>query len=41
MRPFDRDVKQPIIFRSVQRYVSGRGNIATITDRCVKLLDVF
>ncbi len=41
MRPFDRHVKQPITVRFVQRHVSGRGNVATITNRCVKLLDVF
>ncbi len=41
MRPFDRDVKQPITVRFVQRHVSGRGNVATITNRCVKLSDVF
>ncbi len=41
MRPFDRHVKQPITVRFVQRHVSGRGNVATITDRCVKLSDVF
>ncbi len=40
MRPFDRHVKQPIIFRFIQRHVSVRGNVAIITDRCVKLLDV-
>ncbi len=32
MRPFDRHVKQPITVRFVQRHVSGRGNVATITD---------
>ncbi len=41
MRPFDRHVKQPITVRFVQRHVSGRGNVATITDRCVKLSYVF
>ncbi len=41
MRPFDRHNKQPITVRFVQHHVSGRGNVATITDRCVKLLDVF
>ncbi len=41
MRPFDWHVKQPITVRFVQRHVSGRGNVATITDRCVKLSDVF
>ncbi len=41
MRPFDQDVKQPITVRFIQRHVSGRGNVATITDRCVKLSDVF
>ncbi len=41
MRSFDRHVKQPITVRFVQRHVSGRGNVATITNRCVKLLDVF
>ncbi len=41
MRPFDRYVKQPITVSFVQRHVSGRGNVATITDRCVKLSDVF
>ncbi len=40
MRPFDRHVKQPIIVCFVQRHVSVRGNVATITDWCVKLLDV-
>ncbi len=33
MRPFDRHVKQPITVRFVQRHVSGRGNVATITDQ--------
>ncbi len=32
MRPFERHVKQPITVRFVQRHVSGRGNVATITD---------
>ncbi len=32
MRPFDRHVKQQITVRFVQRHVSGRGNVATITD---------
>ncbi len=41
MRPFDRRVKQPIIVHFVQRHVSGRGNVAIITNRCVKLLDLF
>ncbi len=41
MRPFDRHVKQPITVHFVQRHVSGRENVTTITDRCVKLLDVF
>ncbi len=41
MRPFDQHVKQPITVRFVQRHVSGRGNVATIADRCVKLSDVF
>ncbi len=41
MRPFDRHVKQPITFSFILRYVSGLGNVATITDRCVKLSDVF
>ncbi len=41
MRPFDLHVKQPITVRFVQRHVPGRGNVATITDRCVKLSDVF
>ncbi len=41
IRPFDRHVKQPITDRFVQRHVSGRVNVTTITDRCVKLLDVF
>ncbi len=41
MRPFDRHVKQPITVRFVQHHVSGRGNVATITGRCVKLSDVF
>ncbi len=41
MRPFDRHVKRPITVRFVQHQVSGRGNVATITDLCVKLLDVF
>ncbi len=41
MRPFDQHVKQPIIVHFVQRHVSGRGNVATITNRCVKLLDLF
>ncbi len=41
MRPFDRYVKQPIIVRFIQRHVSVRGNVAIITDRCVKLLDVY
>ncbi len=38
---FDRHVKQPITVRVVQRHISGRGNVATITDWCVKLSDVF
>ncbi len=37
MRPFDRHVKQPIIVCFVQHHVSGRGNVVTITDWCVKL----
>ncbi len=41
MRPFDQHVKQPITVCFVQRHVSGHGNVATITDRCVKLSDVF
>ncbi len=41
MRPFDRHVKQPITVHFIQRHVSGRGNVATITDQCVKLSDVF
>ncbi len=41
MRPFDRHVKQPITVCYVQRHVSVRSNVATITDRCVKLSDVF
>ncbi len=41
MRPFDRHVKQPITFHFVLRYVSGLENVDTITDRCVKLSDVF
>ncbi len=32
MMPFDRHVKQPITVRFVQRHVSGRGNVATITN---------
>ncbi len=32
MRPFYQHVKQPITVRFVQRHVSGRGNVATITD---------
>ncbi len=31
MRPFDRHVKQPITVHFVQRHVSGRGNVTTIT----------
>ncbi len=38
MMPFDRHVKQPITVRFIHRHVSGHGNVATITDRCVKLL---
>ncbi len=41
MMPFDRHVKQPITVCFVQCHVSGRGNVATITDRCVILSDVF
>ncbi len=41
MRPFDQHVKQPITIRFFQRHVLVRGNVATITDRCVKLSDVF
>ncbi len=41
MRPFNRHVKQPITVSFVQRHVLGRGNVATITDRCVKFSDVF
>ncbi len=41
MRPFDRHVKQPITVCFVQHHVSGRGNVATIPDRCVKLSDLF
>ncbi len=41
MRPFDRHVKQPITVHFVQRHVSGRGNVTTIANRCVKLSDVF
>ncbi len=32
-----RHVKQPITVRFVQRHVSGRENVATIKERCVKL----
>ncbi len=39
MRLFDQHVKQPITVRFVQRHVSGHGNVATITNQCVKLLD--
>ncbi len=42
MMPFDRHVtSQPITVRFVQRHVLGRGNVATMTDRCVKLSDIF
>ncbi len=41
MRQFDRHVKQPITVCFIQRHVSGRGNIPKITQRCVKLPDVF
>ncbi len=41
MRPFDRHVKKPITVRFVQRHVSGRGNVSTITDRSVIISDVF
>ncbi len=41
MMPFDRHVKQPITVCFVQCHVSGCGNVATITDRCVILSDVF
>ncbi len=41
MRPFDRHVKQPITVCFIQPHVLVRGNVATITDRCVKLSDVF
>ncbi len=41
IRTFDRHVKQPITVCFVQRHVSGRGNVATITDPCVKHSDVF
>ncbi len=40
MMPFDRHVKQPITVHFVQCHVSGRGNVATISNRCVKLADV-
>ncbi len=40
-RPYDWQVKQPITFRFVPRHVSGSGNVATITDRWVKLSDIF
>ncbi len=40
MRAFDRHVKQPNTVRFIQRHVSGHGNVATITNRCVKLSDV-
>ncbi len=33
MSLFDRHVKQPITVCFVQRYVSGRGNVSTKTDR--------
>ncbi len=45
MRPFDRQVKQPITVRFVQRHISVRGNVVTITNNkhseSVKLSDVF
>ncbi len=41
MSPFDRHVKQPITVRFLQRHVSGHGNVATITDWCVKLSNIF
>ncbi len=41
MMPFDRHIKQPITVSFVQSHISGRVNVATITDRCVKLSDVF
>ncbi len=41
MRLFDRHVKQSITVRFIQRHVSGRGNVATITNRCVKLFMYF
>ncbi len=41
MGPFDGHVKQPITVRFIQRHVSGCGNVATVSDRCVKLSDVF
>ncbi len=41
MRPFGRHVKQPITFCFIQRHLSGRGNVTTIIDQCVKLSDVF
>ncbi len=40
MSLFDRHVKQPITVCFVQRHISGHGNVATISDRCVKLADV-
>ncbi len=41
MRPFVRHVKQPITVSFVQGHVSGRGNVTTKTNQCVKLSDVF
>ncbi len=40
MRLFDRHVKQPITVRFVQRHVSVRGNVATITDQCVTVCKI-
>ncbi len=37
IRQFDRHVKQPItVCFFVQHHVPGRGNVATITERCAK-----
>ncbi len=37
MRSFDQHVKQPITVHFVQRHVSVRGNVTTITDQCETL----
>ncbi len=41
MRPFDRHVKQPIAVNFLSVTFRQHGNVATITDWCEKLSDVF